>query len=963
MGDRVDKPLRGLGILAPLNLDTFSEAQTTAPARGAGPGNAETANAGTRLEPGISGGQENGVEIHIRRGGMPERRGAEVLWRLDTETADPYALRGWQPPNLQAQWIAAKWDAADDWRTFDLVVTDEDQQAIVLYMRSSDPVDPIYCKRFDFTATEPTWGPEVAVSVDPYDDSASPDDLGTDAVCGVALPGGRILAAAKNSTPPRGELNIYASDDRGDTWFQYAVPIKTRASILAPSRLQMEYYRGDLILFSQQSNGDIYQIGSNSLGTTWTFAAFAEDVGVSVNTATLPGDGGIVLAYVRDSDSFPVIRLLASAFDPFTDATEIEVDSIAVDTLSASVDGIGNIWIFGRLDSDPNVIAVWLSEDSGATWIRQDENLWDARDPNTYLQQLTSKFCRGWLILAHTWNADVSTATADAIGTLWAGGWSSFGSNTPDLDQGNRERVSWAGNDDLVLPGYTGIPIELPQNAGWTLTGSGGVPTLEAPGELELASSSGGSIVLTRTLSTGTDGQVWMIEAKTLGGGDPNIGQLRFAIERSTGLVTYILGFRFDPGNNRVRVIDGGSGSGNIIGEIPLDPSTWVQIFGFVRSNGEYLVGYKRPWQTKWTRGPSDFVFGLTDEGPSSLVGQTGRMDVNSSPANVMRYRQWVGRAEDLDGNGFGFGWAELEDNNGGLHFGGPISTLPRAIPEVGSETAAAFLFAQRGPGRDGEVYSVAPIYQFGVDRIFAEVSPSPAEPFRSIDAASEVVIGFTILDLAILDNTGIGPVWQWLFGFIGCNFKTAIVEYRTATAIPWTLVGTYNAAEGFEGLGYERTGAWIRPTAGSVAAGRQLRRNELAGGFAILGAGVARKIVGNSAGGWVNPATGATLFPEVQLEGIDGTEPASGLCDLVFPSGVLSVAHTGPQPTARGKFWRIRIPVQDIADPYIQIGNFVPTTVAVFGKQWSRGWSRQMAPNTSRRVSRFGTIRKRKQG
>ena len=40
MGDRVDKPLRGLGILAPLNLDTFSEAQTTAPARGAGPGNA-----------------------------------------------------------------------------------------------------------------------------------------------------------------------------------------------------------------------------------------------------------------------------------------------------------------------------------------------------------------------------------------------------------------------------------------------------------------------------------------------------------------------------------------------------------------------------------------------------------------------------------------------------------------------------------------------------------------------------------------------------------------------------------------------------------------------------------------------------------------------------------------------------------------------------------------------------------
>ena len=960
MGDRVNKPLRGIGILAPLNLATLNAGLTLAPARGAGPGNAETTNAGSRLEPAISGGQDIGAEVQIRRGGMPERRGAEVLWRLDSETLDPYALRGWQPPNLQAQWIAAKWDAVDEWRTFDLVVTEEDQQLVIVYMQSNDPTAPIYSKRFDFTLAEPTWGLEVVVSVNPYEDSANPDDLGTDAVCAVSLPGGRILAAAQNNNPPLGELNIYASDDRGDSWFRYATPIKTRAVLTNPARLQMEYYRGDLVLFSQQSNGDIYQIGSNSLGTTWTFAAAAEDVGVAMNTAKLPGDGGIVLSYVRDSDGFPVVRLLASAFDPFTDAAEVVIDSVAVDTMAISVDGIGNVWAFGRVDGVPNQIAVWYSEDSGASWLRMKENLWEGVNPDTFLQQLTAKFCRGWLVLAHTWTADVSTATADSIGTLWSGGWSSFGSNTADLDTGFQDRKSLAGS--TLLPGYTGIPIELPQNAGWILTG-GGVPTLEAPGELELASSSGGQITLARTLSTGTDDQTWAMETKVISGGDANIDQIRWAISRSTGPVTYVLGFRFDPANSRVRVIDGKAGSPAVIAEIPLDPSEWIQIAGYVRSNGEYLVAYKRPWQTKWTRGPSDFAIGLTDQG-AGTVGQTAVINTDPTAGVVSRWRQWCGRTEGIDGTGFGFGWAELEDNNGGLQSGGPISTIPRPIPEIGTESAAAFLSAQRGPGREGEVYTLAPLYEYGIDRIFAEVSPSPAEPFRSVDAAAEVVIGFQILeDPSVLDDSNLGTVWQWLFGFIGCNFKTAILETRGASSIFWSTQATYNAAEGFEGLAYERAGEWIRPTAGSVAAGRQLRRNELAGGFAILAGGVARKIAGNSAGGWINPATGSTVFPEIRLEGIDGTEPVTGLCDLVFSSGVLSVAHSGPQPTTRAKFWRIRIPVQDVPDPYVQIGNFVPTTVAVFGKQWARGWSREMSPNTSRRVSRFGTIRKRKQG
>ena len=960
MGNRIDKPLRGLGILAPLNLATLSDDQTTAPARGAGPGNAETADAGTRLEPAISGGQTKAIEVVVRRGGMPQRDGAEVLWRLDTESADPYALRGLSPPNLQAQWIAVKWDALEDWRTFDLVVTEEGQQAVILYMKSSDPADPIYCKRFDFSAADPAWGPEVAVSVDPYDSAGSPDPLGTTAVAGVALPGGRILAAAKNNNPPLGELNIYASDDAGASWFPYAVPIKTQANIDGV-RFALEYYRGDLVFFDQNSlDGGIQQIASNSLGTSFEFIADAADVGTAMTTATLPGDGGILLGYRRWSDNLPAVRVLASAFEPYTDASEILIHDFPVNTMCISVDAIGNVWAFGVLTAAPNSTAVWLSADSGATWIRQDENLHDTGNAGTYFQQLGARFCRGWLVLGHSWIGANAAATDGGLGTLWAAGWSSFGSNSHDMDKGNAARTSWAGRPSLSLSGSTGIPIELPQDSGWSFSGLGGTPTLEAPGVLELSSASGGQITLTKTLGVLARGQTWMMETKVISGGHPTIGQIRWAITRSTGLVTYVLGFRFDPANQRVRVIDGGSGSGVIIAEIPMDPSDWIQIVGFVESNGDYLVAYKRPWETKWRAGPSDFVIGLTDQGAGTL-GQKGTINTDSSAGVVAHWRQWVGREEGIDGLGFGFGLAPLSGR--GLGFGGAVSTIPRPIPEAGSEAAAAFLSAQRGPGRQGESYTIAPVYEYGVDRIFSEVSPSPAEPFRSIDAGSEVSIGFAVFDLTIPENTALGPVWQWAFGFIACNFKTAIIEYRTPPILTWTTAGTYNAAAGFEGLGYERSGEWMRPTAGSIAAGRQLRRNELAGGFAILAAGVARKIAGNSAGGWINPATGSTAFPHIRLEGIDGTEPASGLADLVFPSGVLSVAHSGPQPTTRAKLWRIRIPVQDLADPYVQIGNFVPTTVAVFGKQWARGWSRQMAANTSRRKSRFGTIRKRKQG
>ena len=990
MGDRIDNPLRGIGILsADILLENITPqgsglTDSSFSQRAPRPGQATIDDADAKLEPQISGNQTTEVEFQVRRAGLPELEGVGLVFRRTDEQPDDIAWRDRATPNWANHFVAAKWTDVDDFDVFDLVVTQESQQLILLY--AEDVLGEIFAKRFEFpivdATTNPqtaptgtgTWGAEVVVSVNPNAPAAAADTQLPGGITGVALPNGRVLAFGSNTS--NGRLSVYSSDDDGATWDPYAVPASNSALGTGIVKSRAVFYRGDIVVFSERSSDGIGQQGSNSLGTKFsTVVDESTPLDTSVCAVALPNNAGIVLGYIRAADSLPVVRILSSAFQPYTNSTEIEVDpAITIDDMELSADGSGRLFVYGRIATS-DVVRVWFSLDSGSTWEiigGSEPSLYISHDNDARLVNFAVVHCRGWAILAHNWVSAVGNEDG-SIGTLWSAGWGSFSNGGSVLaDNPIRLRNGW-GTDtsgSASSSSQTGIPIELPADTSDWIHAGAVAPTLESPGELEFAIvASNGYAELPAAGPVGQS-QTFMFDMKiTSGTVDDAALNVGAALRIADGVNDFEVEVRFNNSiaGGRIRVIDV---NGATVGDIaPWDTDEVTQFAVAVDGGGRLVTTYRRPWHTRWFQGPSLEASTLVDGGPAAATNRIQFGTVAAATTVTSRWRLWFHQSNSFENGEFVLGVEAPDPQGKFIDIGGLINNIPSPLPEIGDETRAAFLSAQRGPGRKTAVYTVAPLHDFGIDRLFPGVSPSPDEPWRSQDGTAAQRIVF---DLGA--DTRLGPIWHLVFGFFNINVKTVEIDTKTDVAGAFTNIGTYNGASGFEGLTYELTGDTIRPAAGSIDGARFLERNELRGGsglpssgFVILDTGgtpSAHRIVNQSAGGWQDPATGTTLLPEIRLDGITGAEAASGLCDIVFASGVKFVRSTGLVPTEYFRYLKIQIPAGTLSpDGFYQIGNLFVGTAAVFGKQNSRGWSQEMRPNTSRRASRYGTIRKRKDG
>lgn len=972
MADRIIKNLRGVGLMAEdQTIDNLTPQGSVVTSSsfsqlGARPGQASTTDVNAKLEPQISGGQSVGVEVEVVRAGLPERGALGLVWRLDSDITDD-AWRGRPPPNFLNGWVGAVWSDAEEYNFFDLVVIPTTQELILLYVHSGPGVvnEKGHAKQFDFALAEPAWGPEIDVTEDP--NSVLAGQATYDSVCGVALPNDRVVSYwQKNRT-----VVAYFSDDAGATWDTYALPALDVVTG-AVDRMRAVFYRGDVALFTgidDAGEGAAYQtirqFGSNSLGTKFIEVSECDDCGTSVSAVAIPGNGGIAVAYSNFADDFPAVRILSSCFDPINEATEIVLESLAVEDMIVTVDGTGTLWVTARITGgDANNVWVWFSIDGGASWDRIKPEASDGfglhvtHDTNTRIRNFAGTWCRGWQVMAHQWAANPGNE-GDSIGTMWSSGWSSLTTGGEDLDSMFLRRIAWAADSGSPAIGSTGIPIELPNDTIWNNSGTLG--TLEAPGELEFAVVAlNGHVLLNPASPAGGDDLGFFFEGKiTAGTGSSTSLAAGFEMEVGDGVENYQVEFRFDAANSRIRVFDI-HGASTII-DIAIDVSEFVQLaVGIDGSNGEIRFVYRRSFMTHWIDATPGLTL-LTDGGALGSVNII-RFGSIAAPSTVtMRCRQWhhfdleFTKPQTTAGLEIGL------QAGARIQAGGSVNTLPIAVPEIGTATASAFIAAERGPGRDQDNFTIDPFFDFGIDRIFPTVSPSPSDPWRSDNDLTEQIIAWDFGE-----STRLGQVWLLFAGLFGVNFKRAIIE--GGDGVTWSTLALYNGATGFEGLTYELTGDTMRPTVGTADAARFLDRNALRGGFVVLDPGGTpkpRKILRNSAGGWTDPTINTTLLPEIRLDGLDGSEPTSGTCDIVFPSGVTFHAYpsTPPPPAQYFRYWRLRIPVQDVPDPYFQIGNFVLGSVTVFGKQNSRGWSQTMDPNVSRRTSRFGTIRKRTNG
>lgn len=974
MAVRIQSPLRGLAILSDdMRLESLTDqgvglTDSSFQQQGPRPGQAVIDDPDAKLEPQISGGQRTEVEIQVRRAGLPELEGVGVVWRRTDEQPDDIAWRGRATMNFVNHWIAAVWSETDSQVIFDLVVTTAEQQLILLYAETTS--DPLKSKTFSFpivseatnSQAAPTgtgfWGSAKNVSANPNNPSALPDVALWDAVTGVALPNGRVLAFGFN-----GDISVYSSDDAGTTWEPYASPASDSFISNTIDRARAVFYRGNIVAFSGDGAA-IAQQSSNALGTKFSTVIdhiAGAGIGTEICAVALPNNTGIVLGYIRDSDDLPVVRVLNSASQPFLNSPEILVDpAFTVDHMELTVDGSGRLFVYGQ-QTGITTIQAWFSLDNAATWTFIPQSVFR----NQSLSRPTNFaaiHCRGWSILAHNWFANVGDED-DSIGTLWTAGWGSLSNGAGGFDNPITDRFAWDTD---------GIPIETPgDTVGWANLGTT-APTLESPGELEFDTVAANGFSEADPVGSAGSNHVFYFEGKITAGtvADASFlvgGFLRIA----DGTNDFRIEVRFNNSiaGGRIRLID--THSGATLGDIaPWDTEEWTQFAVSVDSLGLFVTAYRRPWHTRWMQGPSiESGSGLTDGGPLAATNQLRFGNVAAATVTT-RWRQWHHASAQFSDLGLTLGVNATNDRSGKfIDIGGLINNLPSPVPEIGEEDRPAFLSAQRGPGKRGRIYTITPLFDFGIEQLFPTVSPSPDSPWRSVDTTEQKMI----FDLG--EDSRLGAIWHLIFGFFNCNVNIIEIEGKTAAAGAFSSIGTYNGAEGFEGLTYELTGDTIRPAAGTIDAARFLNRNELRGGsgpessgFVILNTGGApttvHRIRSHSAGGWTDPTVNSTLLPEIRLDGITGIEAASGLCDIVFPSGVLSLRQAGLVPTTYIRFLQIRIPASSISpDLFRQIGNKFAGTASIYGKSVSDGWSQEMRPNTSRRVSRYGTVRKRRDG
>jgi hypothetical protein len=928
---------------------------------GPGPGQAIPGDADSQLVLEVSGHQEEDLEVQVRTAGLPGREalGLGVVWRLDSETSDG-DWRGRAEPNMPREWLGAvPVTAAEEYTGFDVCVV-RDSQSLVLVYADNNANAELKARVFDWGnpgTTGAAWGPERDASKDATAGTDGDIDTAWRSVTCCALPSGRVIALAAPSGIT--DLRVFCSDNGGNAWQSYADRAAVVSNVI---RMRAVYYRGDIALFTQTSTL-IGQYASNDEGTTFDGLTGKTWTGYSVAADAMPDNSGILVAY-KSASNKPCVRRIAAAYQPAADADEIEIDgSNNCDELCLAIDGNGVAYVAARDAGTPGLWRVYYSEDGGSTWTRQEGSagatwgLFRSSDDFS-MSNSAAVFANGYMVIAHNCSDVVPEANANAIGSLFAGGWGGYTlEREGSYSSGRNHPRSYAST--AHTDGGTWIGIQAPDDDGWTAGGaasggalSNGVCTISAAGAADY---------FDLTPTTAGDGILFMASHGTDATPVSSAFEEGILVRCADGSTDYQVQIRCSATDLVVWDVHGAiekaSASLNQkIGE------TWGNILVYVQSSG-LIVAVAQAFDTRWrVVYESGSILGsdLTEKGSARASTNLIRVGVHGSISadSAWRFMAWRTFSSGqpvrlgLDTN------TSLPDD-----VGGSLSTLGVPLPGVGSSTAAAFLAAKRGPGRRGETITIPVAYTHAVENLFPALSPSPDVRWRSTSKAEQILS----FDLGYLSKPGLD--WIHVLGMLRTNFRQAFLE-ASVSGSSWTQIGEWDA--GVQFIDYRIEGDWVCPeqNGDSVSAQeypRPLFRNELAGGYVVLDGADALSVLANSAGSWGDPGD-ATKHLEIRVDSPTGGESETGSIEVVWPNAVMVARQTGTHPDGAGitryRYWRIRIPAnQPTPFSYYEIGAVILGDGMIFGRQTSRGWSQAMRSNVVRSKSRYGTIRKKRNG
>jgi hypothetical protein len=926
-----EQPLRGFLIpvltyamlLETGSGSTFTEASPR-------PGISDPDNPLSELGIQASGRQAYDLTCKIAGAGMPEVGGnLQVLYRLSSEDDDAY--RGWLPPYVVTGWAPIRF-GTQTCSAIACATIPSTQAVVITYVDQTTG-------QFRAATFRPNYLNEIGGG-DTVIATTSASWWST-AVC--ILPGSeRALAMCGDSDG----WTLYYNDDPYDagTWEVAAHdPIVLSATNAARSRMFVNP-NGDILLTIMDGGGTprIYQYASSSLGTTWQLVENWAHSSLNHPEIVMLPSGRVGVVTINNSTQRAQWRSVGSPWEAFSSGTAAYIDaSLQVAEVTAYVDADGIVYVIGRNDSR---VYVWRSTDEGESWDVYDYAAIETGDTSTYPTNLSACASSGAGVLVHLHAANPGNMD-NSVQVTVLGGWSSitYSVNTASITPTKDLTLNgFGGYGARSGTGFTWFPWDRPGDCGWTATGAG-TDSLISTGALQISTSANERYFEMTGLGD-SDVMHAFFEVLVVSGGQlgsTDIGVRAYVSDGTEGAAVELncttTGFRI-----RDFV------STTALATVSEDMTSAMQFQILMRADF-VEVSYRRAGAPEWTLAYQGVL--TRDAVVSSGQITWGHRATGTADSWWTMFQASWGFA--------GRGWesSATSSSNHDRVRGKALTGTPYPLGDVAggeivlvAESQATFLRATDGPGFVDEVHELAVVPDFPASAIHCDVEPSPSKGHRTTGTA-ETIFAYEVDGS---NRTSLGS-YSHAVAILRANWRTAYWEGSSNGGGAWTTLGTVDLATGFTGLSYTRVGNVVRINGGS-AASRYVWANELVGATVDLGGGYLRKIARHTPGLW-SAAAGAHV--ELVLEGVTGSEPASGTLAIWAHSGVLVVHNVS---TTYNRF-RLRIASQSTADGDLRTGKAIIGRVQVVGAQWDWGSNYERAPNVETQRNRRGTPRKRRLG
>lgn len=866
------------------------------------------------------------LEIETQSGGMPSLsssgKPASFLWRRAGETDADW--RGWCQPWVMQRVYKLHIEKASG-------TLDKFQRPAVC---STPSGVLIACEKTTtlYTGWAISLGPLDGTDPAPLSNVAGNDRRsGFRGCCALVYcsDGRTMLYGAQTWTTDAGSntiISAWTSTDDGATWSKSAdnvAPVE-----LSPDddvrRIRVAERNGQLVMLAhvknttRSSSADfILQLASNDGGYSYTFIdSHTDAAGVGGGLPdVVAGSDGFLLTWIDLDTKQGVCARIGSAFQKFTSAAKVAITSGAI----AATSGTPTAFTTGGLAvcelDDGTLVAyacnygtngldtlVVTSYDRGLTWTEQGSWIKCSTlgTGNGNPGNPAAACVAGHVLLVA---GDIpATSTLDESVTVYTMG--GYSNHVPGTALNKR----WQGSGAW-------LPLDLPENYGWTATDDASITVSYTAGTAAFSSSAATQdyrrhIAYTNTSSVCVTARTASVPISR-GASSTYAGAayVEAIVQDAGGTVSYQVRFSVDSsGVHYAR----NSGSGWTNTDSVNDTFSESVELRLVLTESAATCYYRQagtgidaPWILAFTKTVSSRS--LT----GSLVAFGGQLD-----------------------NGESFEWASVL-----IGYSGPKTTTGRPFSTRPLEVAdAVALVASGGPTVPGDSWTIGTDFEYPRANL---AHPSPRKEWRSIPTADQsgaITLQWTLSDGAASALATAGAIGIPIINH-NLHYVTLGLYYNGA----WT---DSTVQLGITGVGFDRTGNVVSApttTGHDGTASIVVRENEFAGGtwYAAPGA-TGRRILSNSAGTWSRTTTG--IKPRLVIENTDDAGDAtSGATGIIVPPSCVIVGPVN-QSYVLDKV-RIKIPEPNgttVCDPpegYWRIGYATQSRVLVHAdpQDWGR--------------------------